>query len=192
MSKSENQKTPPVAPVHPKRRRLLGGGAAATVIASLKSGSALAEGVCLGPSAFTSVTLNPGTSNKPQQFQVCHSHGYWKNHAWPISRDTTVMAAFGLGLPPNDANFTGSSTLWAVLNWEGGGGKAAFARDLISAYLDARSGVSAFDVNDVKGMWGLVFFGQPYTLKTGVVWNDPGVVRRYLDVLVGTGANPYN
>lgn len=170
------------------RRRLLGAGSALTVLASLKSGSALAAGVCVGPSAFTSIRLNPATSNKPRDLLTCHSHGYWKNAAWPISRDTKVKGVFSLCGLTTTIGITDTTKLIDVLNMGGDsfGEDRAFARDLICAYLDAMSNGanSPFTTMDIQKMWSLVFCGGSFSVN-GTPWTRQ-TVRGFLDVLVGT------
>jgi len=166
------------------RRRVLVGGIAGGVLASLKSGSALAEGVCASPSSFTSITLNPATSHRPQQLPVCHSHGYWKNKPWPISTDTTVAQAGFCTAGALPEGITGNTKLIDILNM-GGGGDVALARDLVAAYLDALASYSQgqFTAIDIQKMWGLVFCGTPYIVN-GTSWTK-ATVRAFLDVLVG-------
>lgn len=168
------------------RRRFLGAGSAITVLASLKSGSALAEGVCTSPSAFTSIALNPATSQRPPVNPlVCHSHGYWKNaNNWPISKETKVKDVFCLSASTELIGITRTTTLIQVLNL-GGGGLTPYARDLVSAYLDALyyGGSSPFTTLDIKKMWALVFCGGTYSVN-GTAWNL-STVRAFLDKLVG-------
>lgn len=173
-----------------QRRRLLVGGMAGGILATLKSGNALAEGVCASPSAFTSIALNPATSRRPQQLPQCHSHGYWKNHSWPISRDTTVSGAgFCLGNRLTAIHVNADTKLYTILDNKDksivDGEDRALAADLISAYLDAAAGFAAnqFTTTDIKKMWALVFCGQPYTVN-GVSWTVQ-TVRAFLDVLIG-------
>lgn len=177
-------------PASKERRRVLVGGLAGGVLASLKSGSALATGVCASPSSFTSITLNPATSHRPQQLPTCHSHGYWKKKPWPISKETTVSGAgFCIGGSLPSLGIKGDTKLINILN-KGGGGDVALARDLVSAYLDAVGGYSQgqFSVNDIQRMWGLVFCGYPYSVN-GTAWTKQ-TVRAFLDVLVGNDPWP--
>ena len=176
------------------RRRFLGAGTATAVLASLKTGSALAEGVCVAPSAYTSIALNPATSSRPAQMPVCHSHGYWKTHeGWLIPRDAKVKDHFCRGAGTAAIGITETTTLLNVLNAEAGvisGGDAAYARDLISAYLDSKTG--GFEViksSDIQSMWSLVFCGGTYSVN-GTVWTK-ATVRTYLDVLIGSSINPF-
>ncbi|WP_126445839.1 hypothetical protein [Sulfuricystis multivorans] len=173
------------------RRRFLATGITGGVLASLKSGSALASGVCASPSSFTSITLNPATSHRPQQLPTCHSHGYWKNKAWPISQQTTVgQAGFCIGSRLTALGITSDTKLIDILNMQGGGGDRALAADLISAYLDAAAGYAQgqFTTADIQKMWGLVFCGQPYSVN-GTAWSEQ-TVRAFLDVLVGNSPWP--
>lgn len=168
-----------------KRRRVLIGGFASGVLASLKSGSVLAAGICASPSSFTSITLNPATSHRPQQLPTCHSHGYWKSYPWPIPITTTVSGAgFCIGGSLPSLGITGDTKLSDILS-QSGGGDVALARDLISAYLDAAAGNSQgqFTIVDIQKMWGLVFCGYPYSVN-GTAWTAQ-TVRAFLDVLVG-------
>lgn len=171
-----------------QRRRLLVGSLAGGLIATMKTGNALAEGVCASPSAFTSVTLNPATSRRPRNLPICHSHGYWKRH---YSGETTVSGAgfccdslvlAGLGITCN-------TKLKVVLALQGKGEDGALARDLVAAYLDAANGFSQgqFDVSDIRQMWALVFCGVPYVVN-GTAWRKE-TVRAFLDVLVGNTRN---
>lgn len=165
------------------RRRFLGAGSAVTVLASLKSGSALAEGVCISPSAFTSIAANPATSHKPRELKQCHSHGYWKNHGWPISQDTKVSAVFCLSSRTTAIGITTEAKLIDVLNMSGGG-DIPFARDLIAAYLDSfGNGIGVFTASDIQQMWSLVFCGGTYP-ATGPQWTR-ATVRAFLNVLIG-------
>lgn len=169
-----------------RRRRFLGAGSAVTVLASLKSGSALAQGVCICPSAFTSIAANPATSHKPRELKECHSHGYWKGKPWPISQDTKVSAVFCLSSRTTIIGITTETKLIEVLNMNGGGNgeDVAFARDLIAAYLDSfGNGIGAFTASDIQQMWSLVFCGGMYP-ATGPQWTR-ATVRAFLNVLIG-------
>jgi hypothetical protein len=86
-------------------------------------------------------------------------------------------------------NITCDSKLKDILWLGGGGGSGAFARDLVSAYLDASNGFAQdqFTTADVQKMWGLVFCGQAYVVN-GTAWNQV-TVRGFLDVLVGNVEN---
>lgn len=167
-----------------QRRRLIGAGGAVTVLASLKSASALAEGVCASPSAFSSIRANPASSHRPSQaVEVCHSHGYWKNRDWPISRDTTVNGAGFLPDTVSSLGVIGTTKLFDIINASGGGVDRAFATDLISAYLDARAG-APLPVSDILAMWSVVFGAGYFAPSGGSPWT-PSDVRNYLDVLIG-------
>jgi hypothetical protein len=175
----------------PSRRRVVVAGAAGAVLASLKSGSALAGGVCVGPSAFTSITLNPATSNRPDQSVACNSHGYWKNHenAWPIPIETRVLRVFCASALTEGIGISTTTTMLTVLK-TGGGGDRPFARNLISAYLDARkNGNSVFKASDIQLMWSLVFCGGTFSVN-GTAWNRTHV-EGFLKVLVGGDAAYY-
>ncbi len=184
----EPQPPSPVAGSASTRRRLLVGGGAGAVLASLKSGSALAEGVCVSPSAFTSITLNPATSHKPGERLICHSHGYWKNRsAWPVPRTTKVGSYFCLGSGTAAIGINGDTTLIDVLEKQNGvipGGDAHYARDLISALLDVSAGHAGtyLTVMQIQKMWALVFCGGTYSVN-GTLWTRE-TVRAFLDVLV--------
>lgn len=178
----------PVAGSASTRRRLLVGGSAGAVLATLKSGSALAEGICVSPSAFTSITLNPATSQRPGERLICHSPGYWKNRsAWPVAKDTKVSSYFCLGLGTAAIGINGNTTLIDVLEKQNGvipGGDAHYARDLISALLDVLAGHAGAYLTaiQVQKMWALVFCGGTYSVN-GTVWTRE-TVRAFLDVLV--------
>lgn len=172
-----------------RRRRLLGVGSAVTVLASLKSGSSLAAGVCTTPSAFTSIAVNPATSQKPPlNPSVCHSHGYWKDRGWPISRDTKVSDVFcGVSTSARltAIGITNNTTLHQVVIMGGGGADRALAADLISAYLDSFvNGAGYFTAVDIQKMWALVFCGIPYSVN-GTAWTS-ATVRDFLNVLIGS------
>jgi hypothetical protein len=176
-------------PLVPRRRKLLlGAGSAVTVVASLKSGSALAEGLCASPSAFSSIKVTSVASHKPQNLPTCHSHGYWKNKtgSWPVSVNTTVS---GAGFSPTSYSslFNSSTKLLDILNL-GGGGYTPYARDLVCAYLDVKAGsVGPYVLeDDVKKMWALVFGNVPYA-PGGISWQVSDV-RAWLDVMVGNAA----
>lgn len=171
----------------PPRRRFLGAGGAVTVLASMKSASALAEGVCASPSSFSSIRANPATSRRPvQPLEICHSHGYWKTHNWPISKETTVSEAGFFPDVISSLAITGSTKLVVIINASGGGDDRAFAADLVSAYLDVRAG-APIPLNDVLAMWSVVFGSGFYAPTGGVSWTRSDV-RNYLNVLIGSVA----
>ncbi len=174
-----------------RRRRVLGGSVGISVLAAMKSGSALAQGVCVAPSAFSSIRANSATSNRPTTFSECHSHGYWKNHDWPISKTTTVE---GAAFWPNDFisgdfTVTKTTTLLSLIEAGGGGGKRAFAADLVSAYLDAKvlanSGQAPFTPSDIQLMWSKVFgVGSYMPSGSSTPWTETDI-RNFLNVLIG-------
>jgi hypothetical protein len=157
------------------------------VLASLKSGSALA-GACVSPSAFSSIQVSTVASHKPQNLPTCHARDYWKGRtgSWPVNIDTTV---WGAGFNPTSYSsiFNSSTKLLNILNLNGGGYEA-YARDLVSAYLDVKAGNAGSFVleDDVKKMWGLVFGNVPYA-PGGMNWQVSDV-RAWLDVMVGNAA----
>lgn len=184
MNNSKDTESAVVQTSVPTRRRFLGAGGAVTVLASLKSGSALAEGVCASPSSFSSIRANPATSRRPNEpLATCHSHGYWKNKPWPIPKTTTVADVGFFPSTVSSIGISGSTKLVDIINVGGDGGERAFAADLVSAYLDARSG-APIAVGDVLAMWSVVFGVGSFTPGGSSPWTKSDV-RGYLDVLIG-------
>lgn len=178
------------------RRRLVLGGSAASVLLSVRSGSALAEGALISPSAFNSITAAAGTSNSPTQFGTAHSHGYYSNvknpqvlSRWPddYPPDTTLAAA---GLEPDVfSTLDKPATLHSVLTADG---DVPIARNLIGIFLDAANGVTApyLTVDDVRDMWDLAFTGAAPSGSQFEIWTVDQL-EQYLAVLVGDAPNPY-
>lgn len=147
-----------------KRRRVLVGGGVGAILASVKSGSALAGGHCVSPSAFSSITANPQTSHRPTSFGECSSHGYYGNNGngvdldsrWsPVSRANATLSNAGFtpgGLwNPNTKLFdivkTGQGSLWQ----DDG--------NLLVIYLDVMTGKAGgvMTEGDVKDLWAILF-----------------------------------
>lgn len=121
---------PEMVPELKRRRRILIGGGVGAILATVKSGSALAGGQCVAPSAFSSISANPTTSHRPQSFGQCSSRGWYGNNGvsnsimdarWsPVNRATATLSNQGFpnfGPWPSDtklkAIIKSGSSLWA-------------------------------------------------------------------------------
>lgn len=147
-----------------KRRRVLLGGSVGAILASVKSGSALAGGQCVSPSAFSSISANPNTSHRPTSFGQCSSRGWYGNNGvgdstldarWsPVNRSTATLANTNF---PSGGPWPSDTKLYDIIKvrsrlWNPDG-------NLIVMYLDVKTG-KAGDVlteNDVKDMWSILF-----------------------------------
>lgn len=132
------------------RRRLIRAGLAATpVMLGLTSQSALANDVCIKPSAFSSLkAANMKLSHKPNQGWTCFSHGYWKNHSHPTPYSDKTKSFFltkVLGPAEVTAGFTSNpgggytdKTLQQVLEMNGNASDTtALARHVVGTFLTA-------------------------------------------------------
>ncbi|MCB1890524.1 MAG: hypothetical protein KDH20_23170 [Rhodocyclaceae bacterium] len=176
------------------RRRLLAGGSAAVVLA-VKSGSALAGGYCVSPSAFSSIQAFTHASQKPiTQYPRCSSRGYYGNSGiaddvrtarWsPIDFNTATLGSPGHSpspFAPIPGGYTASSKLLDVLR---SGSASDVAPDLVTLYLDVVTGKSQgfISVEDVADLWAIAFGGTPLQSQFST-WT-PGDVRDYLDITV--------
>jgi hypothetical protein len=159
-----------------KRRRVLLGGGVGAILATVKSGSALAGGVCNSPSAFGSIAANPATSHKPHTFTGCdpHSHGWYGNNAgttnsgklakrtqrWsPVNWRVATLADTGLSGSGLWSSDTKLFDIVAAPNslpngWQPDG-------NLIVLWLDVKTGNAgdALVLSDVMAMWDILFNG---------------------------------
>lgn len=135
------------------RRRLIRAGlAAAPVMFGLTSQSALANDICIKPSAFSSLkAANMKLSHKPNQGWTCFSHGYWKNQAHPAPYSDKLKSYFLTPIPSgapsgavtagfsaNPANAYMGMTLQQVLELNGNATQTqAFARHVVGTFLTA-------------------------------------------------------
>ncbi|MDO9195858.1 hypothetical protein [Rhodoferax sp.] len=132
------------------RRRLIRAGLAATpVMLGLTSQSALANDVCIKPSAFSSLkAANMKLSHKPNQGWTCFSHGYWKNHSHPApysdkTKSFFLTKALGpgevtAGFTSNPGNEYAGKTLQQVLEMNGNANNTtALARHVVGTFLTA-------------------------------------------------------
>jgi hypothetical protein len=185
-----------------RRRRLLKGGLAATpLIMTLASRPSFAQGQCMSPMVFASLQANPATSLRPERFAQCHSHGYWKNHL--ASDDPRTFSGVGFtarsgeslqyksGYQTKTTTF-GAATLYQVL-WAIGDTDEhtiSFARDCVSAYLDALllGAAAGFTTTQIINMWnGVMGSAGQWSPVAGVSWGY-AESRAWLDVLVGNAA----
>lgn len=147
-----------------KRRRVLLGGGVGTILATVKSGSALAGGLCVSPSAFSSITANPQTSNRPQTFGQCSSRGWYGNGGvspstldsrWmPVIRSSATLANSGF---PGNGPWQPDTKLYDIVK----AGSSLWNPDgnLIVIYLDVMTGKAGdvLAVGDVMDMWSILF-----------------------------------
>ncbi len=202
LPKPEGQKSVPLAAAG-RRRALIGGGA---VLAAMNSGSALAGGICVSPSSFSSIKANSKTSNKPKTFGACSSHGFYGNGGvssstmdtrWsPVSRANATLSnagfpSYGKWGPTSPASaFVGLNTkLYAIVSAPG---NPAWYEEgnLVVIYLDVMTGRagSTTSVDDVKNMWRVLFMsGVGITDPKYNSWT-PETVRSFYDVWVGNTA----
>ncbi|MDO9165088.1 MAG: hypothetical protein Q7U13_03180 [Rhodoferax sp.] len=132
------------------RRRLIRAGLAATpVMFGLMSQSALANDVCIKPSAFSSLkAANMKLSHKPNQGWTCFSHGYWKNHSHPAPYSDKAKSFFltkvlgpgevTAGFASNPGGIYTGKTLQQVLEMNGNASQTtALARHVVGTFLTA-------------------------------------------------------
>lgn len=176
-----------------KRRRVMIGGGVGAVLATVKSGSALAGGVCVAPSAFSSISANPATSHRPQTFGQCSSHGWYGNNGvnplkmdsrWlPVVRATATLSNAGF---PNIGPWPNTTKLNDIVK----AGSSLWQPDanLIIVYLDIKTGVgganSLMVAQDVFDMWSILF-GSGTTNPKLSGWTS-ATVRDFYLVWVGT------
>ncbi len=165
-----------------KRRRVLLGGGVGAILATVKSGSALAGGVCSSPSAFGSIAANPATSHKSHTYTGCeaHSHGWYGNNAgtsdtgklakrtqrWsPVNWQVATLADTGLSGSGLWSSTTKLFDIVAAPNtlpngWQADG-------NLIVLWLDVKTGHGgdALVLDDVKAMWDILFSGSSSNTK---------------------------
>lgn len=183
-----------VVPELKKRRRVMIGGGVGAVLATVKSGSALAGGKCVAPSAFSSIDANPATSHRPQTFGQCSSHGWYGNNGvdptkmdtrWsPVLRATATLSNAGF---PSGGPWAPTTKLEDIIKadsplWQSDA-------NLIVVYLDIMTGKgganSLMTVQDVFDMWSILF-GSGTTNPKLNGWTS-ATVRRFYDVWV----NPF-
>lgn len=172
-----------------KRRRILVGGSVGAILASAKSGSALAGGQCVSPSAFSSITANPQTSQRPAIFRECSSHGYYGNSGNGVDLDSRWSPVSRANATLSNAGFTPSglwhpdTKLFDILKtgqdslWQDDG-------NLLVIYLDVMTG-KAGDVmteRDVKDLWAILF-GSGSSNPKFSGWSA-ATVRSFYDVWV--------
>ena len=165
-----------------KRRRVLLGGGAGAILATVKSGSALAGGVCNSPSAFGSIAANPAGSHKPHTYTGCepHSHGWYGNNAgttnaralerrtqrWsPVNWQVATLADTGLS---GSGLWSSTTKLFDIVadpnslpsGWQPDG-------NLIVLWLDVKTGKAgdALVLSDVVAMWDVLFNGGSANAK---------------------------
>lgn len=177
------------APGQRKRRNVLLGGGVGAILASVKSGSALAGGICVAPSAFSSIKANANTSHQPKSFALCSSRGWYGNNGvslstldshWnPVDRSSATLEGAGF----SKGHWTSTTKLYDIIKpgsrlWNEDG-------NLIVIYLDVMTG-KAGDVlseSDVKDLWSILFgFGTMNQKFAG--WNVQKV-RDFYSVWVG-------
>ena len=176
-----------------RRRRLLLGGGAGAILATVKSGSALANGVCVSPSSFHSITATPKSSLPPRTYGTCSSHGFYGNSnnglsKWgPVATNATLA---GAGFPTVTAHgWTGTTKLYDIvrapslpaLPWNSDG-------NLIVIYLDIMTGragtpTPALSLSDLYDMWRVRFGLGGFNSKFNG-WT-PTQVANFYDVWVG-------
>lgn len=177
------------APDQRKRRNVLLGGGVGAILATVKSGSALAGGICVAPSAFSSIKANSATSNKPKSFGQCSSKGWYGNNGvsdatldarWsPVARSTATLANTGFTGGP----WPSSTKLYDIIK----AGSSLWKPDgnLIVIYLDVMTGKAGTVLieSDVKDMWSILF-GTGTTNPKFAGW-DAQKVRDFYSVWVG-------
>lgn len=186
---------PEMVPELKRRRRILIGGGVGAILATVKSGSALAGGQCVAPSAFSSISANPATSHRPQSFGQCSSRGWYGDSGggsgsdldprWaPVSRASATLATAGFptgGLPS-------STLLYDIVKVD----KPNFFKingnpdgNLIVVYLDVitQKAQNGMTVQDVFDMWSILFGSGTTNLKLSG-WT-PQTVRDFYYVWVG-------
>ena len=182
------------------RRKLLLSGGAGSVLLSVKSGSALAGGVCVSPSAYSSIKISTHASRTPGAFPNCSSHGIYgapglsdttRAGRWnPVDPLTATLSAPGTMPSPFStipSPFSGTTKLLEVLQ---AGGSTANSRDLVTLYLDVRTGRSGafITLDDVADMWAICF-GGTVTQPLYTTWTIADV-RGFLDITVGNSTLP--
>lgn len=170
------QAGPPVSDGSAQRRRMLLGGGGA-VLASLKTGSALAGGICISPSSFSSITASTKTSNAPRTYGSCKSHGFYGNNGqtdttldgrWsPVVRSTATLS--NQGFPSNGrTNWTLNTKLDDIIK----AGSTLWHEDanLIVIYLDFKTGRAngAITLTQVYDLWRALFLNG-----MGIAANSP-------------------
>jgi len=177
------------SPGRSKRRSLLIGGGVGAILGTVKSGSALAGGVCVAPSAFSSIRANSTTNNKPKSFGQCSSRGYYGNNGggvdldarWnPVDRANATLSSEGFS---NGSPWPLSTKLFDIIK----AGSSLWNPDgnLIVVYLDVMTGKDGgiLTATDVKDMWSILFGGGTNNPKF-LGW-DAQKVRDFYSVWVG-------
>lgn len=151
-----------------RRRFARSGLAASGIIATLASRPVLAT-VCKSPSGFLS-----GNLSNHQQPTACdgRSPGYWKNHKWPIDKDTALFRSV---FTVSSSSPLYSMTMLDVLNTKDD--KYNLAMHLIAGYLNYLSGKSPFlDTSRLQSMWNELQMPGYFTPTAGVKWTSEQVV----------------
>lgn len=169
------------------RRRWISGAGVGAVLLSIKSGSALAQGVCASPSGFKSIEANPRTSHRPQSFDGnCHSHGWYRGNPKKLGTYRYAkLEAYNLN-PPAGSGLTKDSNFEAVIKLNG---DFANARDLITVLVDfLLTHQDVVNKTDVQFMWARFYGGYSPLGSKFEGWSN-GDIRAYLDVYVGDNKN---
>lgn len=179
------------APDQRKRRNVLLGGGVGAILATVKSGSALAGGICIAPSAFSSIKANSTTSHQPKSFASCSSKGWYGNNRvslstldtrWsPVDRSGTTLEGAGF----SKGHWTSTTKLYDIIK----AGSSLWNDDanLIVIYLDVMTG-KAGDVlseSDVKELWGILFGTSTGTTSLKFEGWNAQKVRDFYSVWVG-------
>ncbi len=187
----DTQQASPATPTSTAgRRRVLLAGGASTVLLSVKTGSALAAGRCVSPSAYSSISALTHASQKPiEYYPVCQSHGYYGNggiskherqQRWGVvDFKTATLANRGFTAT---ANFPATTKLLDILQSVP---YRADEGDLVTVYLDAINGRSTpyISVDNVLDMWAIMFRGSVFSSGPFSGWTASDV-RNYLNLVV--------
>lgn len=187
-----------------RRRAVLGGGAA--VLLSVKTGSALAGGTIVSPSAFVSLAIIGNTSAKPlTNFPAGSSQGYYSNAPSPTAQQCDRPQQPGWNTANCDQELAstklkhigflnspqGPDTNISQALDQSRANSQANERDLITAYLDfyfGRTRDVRIEFNDILSLWNIVYNPGGFIDGRYAGW-DACTVRAYLDVWVGTASS---
>lgn len=180
-----------------KRRRVLLGGGVGAVLATVKSGSALAGGVCVSPSSFHSISATPKSSLPPRTYGSCSSHGFYGNSGidattmdqrWsPVLRNTATLA--GASFPSQGVWSSTAVKLKDIvaapptIGWQEDG-------NLIVIYLDIMTSRAngALTVSDLMDMWRIRYSLGGVVNTTRFSGWTPADVKNFYDVWVGNSS----
>jgi len=175
-------------PAQSRRRNVLLGGGVGAILATVKSGSALAGGICVAPSAFSSIKANSTTSNKPKSFGACSSRVYYGNNGGGVDLDARWSPVIRSTATLRNVGFSGgpwplTTKLYDIIK----AGSSLWLPDgnLIVIYLDVMTGKAGgvLTEGDVKDMWSILF-GTGTTNPKFAGW-DAQKVRDFYSVWVG-------